>query len=79
VERAEAALRTALAAAGLAAVDLRVRDLGGDVARVEVDASLVPEITDELLESVGGFTSVTVEPFRSGSMNELLAEPDRYR
>jgi uncharacterized protein len=79
VERAEAALRTALAAAGLAAVDLRVRDLGGDVARVEVDASLVPEITDELLESVGGFTRVTVEPFRSGSMNELLAEPDRYR
>jgi uncharacterized protein len=28
-----------------------------------------------------GFTSVEVDPrgFRSGSMNELLADPERYR
>ena len=41
VEAAEASLRAALADAGLAVRDLRVRDLGGDTARVEVDAALV--------------------------------------
>jgi uncharacterized protein len=79
VERAETALRAALAGAGLAVTNLRVRDLGGDVARVEVDAGLVPELTDDVLGAVEGFARVTVEPYRSGSMNELLAEPDRYR
>jgi uncharacterized protein len=79
VERAEAALRAALADAGLAVTDLRVRDLGGSVARVEVDADLVPAVTGELLAAVEGFDDVTVEPYRQGSMNELLAEPDRYR
>jgi uncharacterized protein len=79
VERAETALRAALAGAGLAVTNLRVRDLGGDVARVEVDAGLVPELTDGVLGAVEGFARVTVEPYRSGSMNELLAEPDRYR
>jgi uncharacterized protein len=79
VERAETALRAALTAAGLAPRDLRVRDLGGDVARVEVDTHLVPEVTAEVLREIEGFAEVTVEPFRSGSMNELLAEPDRYR
>jgi hypothetical protein len=71
--------RAALAGAGLAVTNLRVRDLGGDVARVEVDAGLVPELTDDVLGAVEGFARVTVEPYRSGSMNELLAEPDRYR
>ena len=79
VERAETALRAALAGAGLAVTNLRVRDLGGDVARVEVDAGLVPELTDDVLGAVEGFARVTVEPYRTGSMNELLAEPDRYR
>src|SRR4051812_49852003 len=44
VEAAEAALRDALAAVGLPVRNLRVRDLGGDVARVEVDAALVPRV-----------------------------------
>jgi uncharacterized protein len=78
VERAEAAVREALTAAGLAVRDLRVRDLGGDVARVEVDAELVPAVRDRLGE-VEGFAAVSVEPFRSGSMNALLADPERYR
>jgi uncharacterized protein len=81
VERAEAALRAALRGAGLPARDLRVRDLGADVARVEVDAELVEVLAarPDLLAAVEGFDEVTVERFRSGSMNELLAEPDRYR
>src|SRR3954452_4602569 len=83
VESAEAALRRALADAGLAVRDLRVRDLGGDTARVEVDAGLVPDLLarEDLLAAVGGFDRVEVDPrgFRSGSMNELLPDPVRYR
>jgi uncharacterized protein (TIGR00268 family) len=83
VERAEVSLRTALAAAGLATRDLRVRDLGGDTARVELDAALVPELVarPDLLAAVAGFGRVEVDPrgFRSGSMNELLPDPVRYR
>ena len=83
VEHAEADLRAALTAAGLPVRDLRVRDLGGDTARVEVDAARVPELTDrpELLAAVRGFSRVEVDPrgFRSGSMNELLPDPVRYR
>jgi uncharacterized protein len=83
VEAAETALRTALAAAGLAVRDLRVRDLGHDTARVEVDAGYVAELTarPDLLATVAGFERVEVDPrgFRSGSMNELLPDPVRYR
>jgi uncharacterized protein len=82
VENAEAGLRAALEATGLAVRNLRVRDLG-DVARVEVDAHLVAEVTarPDLLASVAGFERVEVDPrgFRSGSMNELLPDPIRYR
>src|SRR4051795_767956 len=46
VEAAESALRQALADAGLVVRDLRVRDMGGDVARVEVDAALVRAVED---------------------------------
>lgn len=77
VDRAEASLRLALAAAGLVVRDLRVRDLGSGRARVEVDAPLVSVLTGcpDLLAGVAGFDSVEVDPrgFRSGSMNELLA------
>jgi uncharacterized protein len=83
VERAEAALRTALHDAGLPVRNLRVRDLGADTARVEVDAALVDELTarPDVLAAVSGFERVEVDPrgFRSGSMNELLPDPVRYR
>ncbi|MGH8791880.1 MAG: ATP-dependent sacrificial sulfur transferase LarE [Stackebrandtia sp.] len=83
VSRAERRLRAALHAAGLPVRDLRVRDMGDDVARVEVDADHVAALTDrpDLLDAVEGFASVVVDPrgFRSGSMNELLADPETYR
>ena len=87
VERAEESLRTALAAAGLPVRDLRVRDLGPvggrATARVEVDAVRVADLLDraDLLAAVPGFDRVEVDPrgFRSGSMNELLPDPVRYR
>jgi uncharacterized protein (TIGR00268 family) len=83
VENAEAGLRLALEAAGLPVRDLRVRDLGSDTARVEIDAERVPEVAarPELLAAVAGFERVELDPrgFRSGSMNELLPDPVRYR
>ena len=63
--------------------NLRVRDLGGDVARVEVDAALVPEVRrpEPARRRRAGSTRVELDPrgFRSGSMNELLPDPVRYR
>ena len=81
VEAAEATLRSALARAGLAVRDLRVRDLGNDVAREEIDHALVGALTPDRLATVAGFERVEVDPrgFRSGSMNELLPDPVRYR
>jgi uncharacterized protein (TIGR00268 family) len=83
VETAEAGLRAALAAACLPVRDVRVRDLGGGTARVEIDAARVPEVAarPELLAAVAGFDHVELDPrgFRSGSMNELLPDPVRYR
>jgi pyridinium-3,5-biscarboxylic acid mononucleotide sulfurtransferase len=83
IERAEAQLRTALQRAGLVVRDLRVRDLGGGTARVEVDRTMVEAIArrTDLLATVEGFARVTIDPrgFRSGSMNELLPDPIRYR
>ena len=82
VEAAEATLRTHLAAAGVPVRNLRVRDLG-DTARIEVDAEHAQWLAGqpELLAVVRGFADVVVDTrgFRSGAMNELLAEPDRYR
>ena len=83
VEAAEASLRAGMTRAGLAVRNLRVRDMGGDTARVEIDAALIGELTarPELVGAVGGFERVEVDPrgFRSGSMNELLPDPVRYR
>ena len=87
VESAEAALRSALTGAGLPVRDLRVRDLGAvrgqETARVEVDLPRVADLLARpgLLEAVAGFAAVEVDPrgFRSGSMNELLPDPVRYR
>jgi uncharacterized protein len=82
VEAAEVALRAALSEAGMQTRNLRVRDLG-EQARVEVDAGLAPALAarPDLLAAVEGFSSVEVDPrgFRSGAMNELLTQPERYR
>jgi uncharacterized protein len=76
VERAEAAVRAALAESGLR--NLRVRDLG-ERASVEVDAALLPlppEREASVIDAVvaAGFPAAVVDPrgFRSGSMNEVL-------
>jgi pyridinium-3,5-biscarboxylic acid mononucleotide sulfurtransferase len=85
VDRAEHALRHALRDAGVPVTDLRVRDLGDDRARVEVDSAAVGRVlaTAAAVDAVrtAGFTQVDVDPrgFRSGSMNELLPEPEAYR
>ena len=84
VEHAESAARAALADAGVAVRDLRVRDLG-DRASIEVDAEVVaragalPEVVDAVVAT--GFPAAEVDPrgFRSGSMNERLADPERFR
>ena len=83
VEHAEAALRETLAAAGIGVRNLRVRDLG-ERARVEVDPEYVAAVAslgDLTVELDAGFTEIEVDPrgFRSGSMNELLPQPDRWR
>jgi len=85
IEQAEYAVRAALAAAGVPVRNLRVRDVG-DQARLEVDAALVEAtvaVVDHVAAAVrsAGFDSVEVDPrgFRSGSMNELLPEPARWR
>jgi uncharacterized protein len=88
VERAEVAVRAWLDAAGIQASQLRVRDLG-TAARVEIDASALALVGDggphhqALVAVVAGcgFERVEVDPrgFRSGSMNELLTDPARYR
>lgn len=81
VELAEAGLRRALERSGHPVRDLRVRDLG-ETARVEVDRELVA-VAQSHLEVVreAGFETVEVDPlgFRSGSMNQLLPDPERWR
>jgi uncharacterized protein len=50
---------------------------------VEVDRNRVADLIarPDLLAAVPGFARVEVDPrgFRSGSMNELLPDPVRYR
>jgi uncharacterized protein len=88
VERAELALRAWLGAHDIVATDLRVRDLG-TTARIELDRATLDalpagggryrEVVALVVEA--GFTDVVLDPrgFRSGSMNELLEEPGKYR
>jgi pyridinium-3,5-biscarboxylic acid mononucleotide sulfurtransferase len=77
-ERAETAVRSAL---GGAVRDLRVRDLG-DAVRLEIDSDLVERARDNGAVSIAireaGFdsTPIRVETFRSGSMNDVLADSD---
>ena len=74
VDRAERALRDHLRSGGTAVVDLRVRDLGGGFARVELDPAAL-EAGDEAALAVvrgEGFPTVSARAFRSGSMNAAL-------
>jgi uncharacterized protein len=88
VDRAEHAAREVLATAGIDVRDLRVRDLGEDRARLEIDQAALAAVDErdvqtQLVEAIRGcgFSSAVVDPrgFRSGAMNELLATPERYR
>jgi len=84
VERAEVAVRSALDEAGIGVVNLRVRDLG-ERASIEIDADQVPlalRFPSVVAAAVdAGFGRAEIDPkgFRSGSMNERLPEPARYR
>jgi uncharacterized protein len=84
VERAEVAVRAALEGAGLPVRNLRVRDLG-DVASIEVDREILddalrlPAVADAAVAAGFPEAGLDEKGFRSGSMNELLAEPDHYR
>lgn len=88
VERAEVALRRLLVRHELSCDNLRVRDLG-EFARVELDLAVVEQVqsSESLMSEVvaavraAGFATVVVDQngFRSGSMNELLADPERFR
>ena len=77
VERAEATARAYLHGRGIAVRDLRVRDLG-DAARLEVDRDLIDAVVASGVP-VEGFADVTVAAFKSGSMNDLLPDPEAYR
>jgi uncharacterized protein len=71
VDRAETALRALLAPR-----DVRVRLLGESTARVELDADALSRWDEGALQAVRaeGFAQVTVQEFRSGSMNEALSD-----
>lgn len=68
VDRAETALR-----ARLAPRDVRVRVLADDCARVELDPEALRrwDTAAEQVVRAEGFATVTVQEFRSGSMNDL--------
>ncbi len=82
VDRAETAVRAALRAAGVDTRELRVRDLGADGARVEVDAAAVgPVRRSGALAAVrdAGFPGpVAVGAFASGALNSALPESLRH-
>jgi uncharacterized protein len=72
VDRAETALRALL---GDVVTDLRVRDLGDDAARVELDPVALAVCDQRALDVVRaeGFVSVTTAKYRTGSLNDALA------
>ncbi len=87
VERAEAAVRAALDEIGVGGGDVRVRDLGQAHSRIELGAVALDVVAGSDIARARvvaavhemGFTDVDVAPFRSGSMNDLLVEPSRFR
>lgn len=80
IEAAEAAVRRVLLESGHQPRNLRVRDLG-ESARIELDPDLlgVPGLVEAACSA--GFGDAEVDPrgFRSGSMNQLLPDPGRFR
>jgi pyridinium-3,5-biscarboxylic acid mononucleotide sulfurtransferase len=84
IERAESAVRDRLYASGHAVSDLRVRDLGQTV-RLELDAEKVdsarrdPAIAGAIRASGFGSQPVDIQPFRTGSLNDLLPDPQVWR
>ncbi|RZT20352.1 uncharacterized protein EV649_3499 [Kribbella sp. VKM Ac-2569] len=81
VDRAEQAVRSRLASYGVQ--NVRVRDLG-ESASIEIDAALLDQVDQQSLVNAvmaEGFPAARVDPrgFRSGSMNERLPEPEKYR
>jgi len=84
VERAEEAVRAVLAESGVEVSNLRVRDLG-DEASVEVDPAVVERVAamPAVVEAAraAGFPAARLDRkgFRSGSMNERLPDPARFR
>ena len=82
VDRAEVAVRDVLAAGGAATLDLRVRDLGHDGARVEVDAGAVlaadTAAVRDAVRAAGFDGPVAVAPFASGVLNTGLPETLRH-
>jgi pyridinium-3,5-biscarboxylic acid mononucleotide sulfurtransferase len=77
IERAEQALQ----ALGLAAGQLRVRDQGADLARIETDTTILEQVLQRRTEIVAalkaaGFLYVTLdlEGYRQGSHNAVLVE-----
>jgi uncharacterized protein len=74
VDRAETALRALL---GSVVTDLRVRDLGDDAARIELDPVALGACDDKAFAVVRaeGFATVTAAPYRTGSLNDALVAP----
>jgi uncharacterized protein len=72
VDRAETALRALL---GRVVTDLRVRDLGDDTARIELDPAALRICGERAFAVVqaAGFSTVTAAPYRTGSLNDALA------
>nr|WSX72808.1 ATP-dependent sacrificial sulfur transferase LarE [Streptomyces sp. NBC_00899]WSX81124.1 ATP-dependent sacrificial sulfur transferase LarE [Streptomyces sp. NBC_00899] len=81
IDQAEAAVRARLGTAGVEVADLRVRDLGGRRARIEVPAdalsaaAAVPGLCEVVAAAGFDAGAVEVAAFRSGALNDLLISP----
>ncbi|MGL4173003.1 MAG: ATP-dependent sacrificial sulfur transferase LarE [Actinomycetota bacterium] len=79
VDHAERSVRSWFAEQGMSLRDLRVRDLGDDRARIELDTKSLADLIDssgiEAVVREAGFHTAHVDPagFRSGSLNDSLS------